>query len=87
MSMGYRNLYEFTVQEVGSDEVKRVLLDSYAVWEDLGHGMLQPVSSTQTTWPWLKSLPVGAGVCTGGRIYRRLSTEATPCHTSMNSRR
>lgn len=77
-----RTLYRFQVEDLETKKTREVLLDSYATWEDLGSGILQPVRSTKNI-PGLTRLKAGEALVTGGKRYKRLDNLDYPEYTSI----
>ncbi len=79
----YRELMRFSVEDLNTGVIKEVYLDSYAIFEDLGNGMLQPTRSTQGV-PGLCNLKAGEAIRSSGTRYKRLDDSKYHMNTSMN---
>jgi hypothetical protein len=79
-----RELYKYKLTDLQTGEDKEVLADSYGIWEDLGNGYLQPVSSTQNVTGLLR-LKKGQAVRTMSRRFERLDNSSYYKNTSMNN--
>lgn len=75
---------KFSVENLETGKVEEVFLDSYAIWEDLGNGMLQPTRSTATV-PGLWDMKAGQAIRTSGNRYKRLDNHIYRMNTSMNT--
>lgn len=75
---------KFSVENLSTGTISEVFLDCYAIWEDLGNGMLQPTRSTANIHV-LHNLKSGQAIVTGGTRYKRLDEQVYRWNTSMNN--
>jgi hypothetical protein len=80
---GYRKLLKFVVEDLETGKSQEVYLDSFAIWQDLGSGYLQPTRSTQGV-PGIYNLKAGQAIRTMGYRYKRLDDQVYNFSTSMN---
>ncbi len=84
MQPTHRKLLRFAVTNLQTGVERTVLMDSFAIWEDLGAGCLQPTEACPSRFN-PHSLCEGQAVVTCGSRFKRLDSHVYRRHTSMNN--